>query len=393
MTKTDLTDYQKTNKQESACLSDLEEVVCADLPLGCRYCINGEKLVLFISGICGENCFYCPLSENRKSKDVIYANEKKINSVEEAIEEAYLCNSKGVGITGGNPLLKIGRTVEYLKALKEEFGEEFHSHLYTTPEVVNEEKLKMLKEAGLDEIRLHPTKFFKNDGKFKFELEEFLDRLKLCMKYIPDVGVEIPGIPGMEEEILNLANEVDKIGVKFLNINELEYSETNYTELLNKGFKEKNDYASGISGSGETAKYVIENFKGNMIIHYCPSSLKDGIQLKNRLINRAKNVAKEYDVITEEGLILRGIIIFRDRAEVEEVLEILEYNDVDFEIDGDKIFLNPSVLEDLIENLKNANYEISFSAYVSEIYPTSDKLEVERIPLITRKPKLKLKKN
>jgi hypothetical protein len=30
---------------------------------------------------------------------------------------------------------------------------------------------------------------------------------------------------------------------------------------------------------------------------------------------------------------------------------------------------------------------------VSEIYPTSDRLEVERIPLVTRKPKLKLKKN
>ena len=88
------------------------------LPKGCRQCVRGEKLVLFITGICNNNCYYCPLSEKRKNKDVIYANERLINSIEEAIEEAKLCSSKGVGITGGNPLLKIDRTVKFLKALK-----------------------------------------------------------------------------------------------------------------------------------------------------------------------------------------------------------------------------------------------------------------------------------
>ena len=146
-------------------------------------------------------------------------------------------------------------------------------------------------------------------------MDDFLNKLKLCMDYIKDVGVEIPSIPNYEEEIIYLAEELNEIGVKFLNINELEYSETNYVILKQKGFTEKNDFSSEILGSEETAQKVIKYFreknenesnKFKLIIHYCPSALKDGIQMKNRLINRAKNIAKDYDIITDEGLILRG---------------------------------------------------------------------------------------
>jgi hypothetical protein len=368
-------------------LSNLNE---KNMALGCKYCIKGEKLVLYITGLCEESCYYCPLSEKRKKKDVIFANEKQINSVEEAIEEAHLCGSKGVGITGGNPLLRIERTVEYLKALKEEFGGNFHAHLYTTPKFVSEKNLKLLKDADLDEIRLHSSKLF-NDFE-NFDKIEFLEKLKLCKNYIKDVGVEIPGIPNFEKEILDLAFEIDKICVKFLNINELEYSETNYQSLIDRGFSEKDDTTSRISGSFETAKYVIDNFKGKLIIHFCPSSLKDSVQMKNRLINRARNVAKPYEEITEEGLLLKGTINFKDLKDVSEVLEVLKENDVEFELLNDRLLLNPEILEDLIDHLKENNFDFKFSAYISEYYPTSDKLEVERIPLVTKKPNLKLKK-
>ena len=377
-----------------------------NIPLGCQYCIKGEKLVLFITGVCGENCFYCPVSENRKENDVIYANERKINSIEEAIDEAHLCGSKGVGITGGNPLLKIERTCEYLRALKKEFKDSnFHAHLYTTPTFLDENKLKMLKEAGLDEIRLHPTKFFNKYGKkdfdsdeFKNYIDDFLNKLKLCMKYIKDVGVEIPSIPNYEEEIIYLAEELNEIGVKFLNINELEYSETNYVILKQKGFTEKNDFSSEILGSEETAQKVIKYFreknenesnKFKLIIHYCPSALKDGIQMKNRLINRAKNIAKDYDIITDEGLILRGIISFKDLDDIDEVIDILEYNEIPYETIDNNLYLSPYILEELIDELKKINYDIKFSAYISERYPTSDGLEVERTPLIVKKRSLK----
>ncbi|WP_048187076.1 radical SAM protein [Methanococcus voltae] len=405
------------------------ELKCDELTEGCKFCILGEKLVLFITGICNRQCYYCPLSENRKNRDVIYANERKISTINEAIEEAEICGSKGVGITGGNPILKIDRTCKYLKALKEHFGKDFHAHLYTTLEI-EEKHLKKLKEAGLDEIRLHPRmENLKDNGinndvnKKELELNKLVEKLKLCKQYIKKVGVEIPAIPTMDDEILLLVKKINEIPVDFINLNELEYSETNYEELLKRGFSEKNDYSSRINGSQETALNVINNAKKdlnnnlslksnvNLKMHYCPSTLKDSVQMKNRLINRAKNVAKEYEIITDEGLIIKGIVKYaegelnqntsnvKDRVEKNDFIQLLEYNElksgIDYEVNLSKseIYLNPILLEEIVDYLKETGFvpEKEFSAYISEYYPTVDKLEIQRTPLITKKPKLNLK--
>src|SRR3989344_940505 len=130
---------------------------------GCKLCVKGKKLVLFISGVCPRNCWYCPVSDSKFQSDNIYANETEIHSVEEVIKEAKLCSSNGCGITGGDPLTRIDRTCEYITGLKKEFGKRFHIHLYTSLVLVNEKNLKNLYDAGLDEIRFHPDL---NDNKF-----------------------------------------------------------------------------------------------------------------------------------------------------------------------------------------------------------------------------------
>ena len=48
------------------------------LARGCKQCVKGEKLVLFITGVCPRNCWYCSISEKKKNKDVIFANERPI---------------------------------------------------------------------------------------------------------------------------------------------------------------------------------------------------------------------------------------------------------------------------------------------------------------------------
>jgi pyruvate formate-lyase activating enzyme-like uncharacterized protein len=127
-----------------------------DLAQGCRLCEKGAKLVLFVTGLCGRGCVFCPLSEKRRDRDVAWANEREVLGADDIIEEALRMNALGAGITGGDPLLKMEKTFGYISLLKKRFGGEFHIHLYTaTP--ASQENLRMLRETGLDEIRFHLT--------------------------------------------------------------------------------------------------------------------------------------------------------------------------------------------------------------------------------------------
>ena len=84
---------------------------------GCKFCVKGEKLVLFVSGVCSINCWYCSLSKKRKNIDKIYCNERQISNIKELIEEIKESKATSCGITGGDPLLFINRTIKFAKII------------------------------------------------------------------------------------------------------------------------------------------------------------------------------------------------------------------------------------------------------------------------------------
>ena len=268
---------------------------------GCALCVKGKKMVLFITGLCGQRCFYCPVSEDKFSKDVIFANEWEIKDPQnpkEMIEECRLTEASGCGITGGDPLVKTERTCEYIRMLKKEFGKSFHVHLYTPMNLVNEKNLSMLYGAGLDEIRFHPN------------LDDSKDwiRLNLAKKYSWKIGAEIPVIPGYEEKTKKLMDFLDG-KINFLNLNELEFSDTSaaHYRLDKIGFKQRDSVSYGVKGSQELAFRLLEYSKGKKYsVHFCTSKLKNSVQMGNRLKIRAKNSAMKFDKVTPDGFLYRG---------------------------------------------------------------------------------------
>src|SRR5947208_17192529 len=86
-------------------------------------------------------------------KDVVFADEKRVLRDEDVLEEARAIRATGAGITGGDPLDALDRTCHYIRLLKGEFGPGFHTHLYTMTADVD--KIRMLADAGLDELRFH----------------------------------------------------------------------------------------------------------------------------------------------------------------------------------------------------------------------------------------------
>jgi hypothetical protein len=312
---------------------------------GCRLCERGAKLVLFVSGECNRRCFYCPLSEKKKGRDVIYANERPVSRDDEIIEEAERMRALGTGITGGEPLMFMERTTHLMRLLKKEFGESHHIHLYTTV-AIGKREAEELHSAGLDEIRFH---IIGSAGGYSKSVE-FSKATGMS------TGVELPAIPGDERRI----SDAVSLGIDFLNLNELEFSETNREKMVRRGY----DTENGISATGSAgfARRLVRLYGRSVPINFCSSNFKDGVQLRRRLLRTAKNVAKEYEGVTEDGTIMRAVIENCD-IEVPGAHERV----------GGRIYTSVDVLERIADRLPPRAV-----AYISEVYPTWDALEVER---------------
>lgn len=337
------------------------------LAKGCRQCVRGEKLVLFITGICPRHCYYCPINDRKYQQDDIYANERKIKKVSEAIEEAEACSSKGAGITGGDPLAKADKTVRYIKALKKRFGKKFHIHLYTSFDLVDEKKLKKLSDAGLDEIRFHAD----------VEDSRFWDKAELAQRFDWDTGIEIPMIPGKLKETKKLIDFFhDKIG--FLNLNELEIADNEMSRLSKMGFDTKDKISYAVKGSSSAAEKLMRHIldKGYRLdVHFCTAKLKDKVQLGERLKRRAKNIAKPYDIVDEEGLLVRGALYCKNALKLKKELAG-EFDIPEDLIEADKergrVLTGAWIVEDLKDELKAKSLKVA----VVEEYPTWDRLTV-----------------
>jgi len=328
---------------------------------GCRICRQGAGLVLFVTGKCERSCFYCPLSEERRGRDQVFADEMPVQEIGDILQEALAIDALGTGITGGEPLLKLDYVLDCISALKREFGPQHHIHLYTGL-LPGREVLERLKQAGLDEIRFHPPI---SEWSHPVGLEEALRQAK-SLGLI--AGVEIPSIkpaPAIVEAV--------RAADAFLNVNELEFSETNYAGLAAQGYLPE-DLGCGAIGSEEIAR---EHFlKDEIKAHFCPSRFKDAVQLKERLLRRASRTARPFDYVGEEGTIIHGII----EGDLQAALQIL----VDLAVPEDmyscqvgRIDIAAPILEDIAKELK----AVKCIPSIIEKYPFDDGLVVERIPL------------
>jgi pyruvate formate-lyase activating enzyme-like uncharacterized protein len=268
------------------------------LPTGCKLCIRGAKLVVFVTGLCDEACFYCPVSRRKLGRDVVYANEEKAKSLSDVVEEAIRVGAEGASITGGDPLIALGRTIRVIHALKEYGGPSFHIHLYTTGRYATSEAIRVLEEAGLDEIRFHVTSI---DG---VKAVEKAMRVRKEM----DVGVEVPVFPDKVDELRRLILLLDRLGVDFINLNEAEVSPDNYDAIAVRGYQVR---GVAVEGSYQAAlnlvRWAAENTR-RLIVHFCPARFKDRVQTRARLLRKAIRTLACYEELRPDGSVAVAVI-------------------------------------------------------------------------------------
>jgi len=265
------------------------------LPRGCELCMRGLKVVVFVTGVCGVNCFYCPISLERRRVDAFYVDEEKVEDLSDILDEIAFVRARGISITGGEPLHVVDRVVDIIELVKSVYGSKFHVHLYTTGLGASPTVFKTLERAGLDELRFHVV----DEWVWKY-VEMAVHNLSI------DVGIEIPALPNIDA-VLRVIERAARLGVKFVNLNELEVSETNVESLLLRGLKVSSDGRT-VVGSADVAKRVIEfaaerNLK--VSVHFCPAVFKDRVQHRYRLLRKAITCAEPGVEVEDDGLLMR----------------------------------------------------------------------------------------
>jgi len=333
-------------------------------------------MVLFVTGLCRFRCFYCPVSPVRNQKDVVFANERRVERDEDVVEEARAIGASGTGITGGDPLGVVDRVEHYVRLLKREFGASHHIHLYTHEP--NPEKLRRLASAGLDEFRLHIPPYLW--GPLSTSGGAYREVLEAAPSWGIRRGVEIPVVPDKERELRRLLRALEALGVDFVNLNELEFSETNEAAMRERRYRVDPKNGWGVLGSRAVAERVVRDLRLRVPLHYCSSRFKDGVQLRQRLIRRAERTAPPFAERTVDGTVVVGVVEAGAVADLSRwarsVADRVAVDRSDYRLDVGRrrVLLPPRVLRRVADRLRWPAFEV-------EEYPTADALEVERAPL------------
>ena len=325
---------------------------------GCILCHQGAKMVLFVTGRCDRSCWYCPLSSGRKGKDNAYANEHLVEDPARIIAEAEAMSALGTGVTGGEPLLCLDRVTGYCRMLKEHFGKGHHIHLYTARAPSDDELVRM--QALVDEIRLHPP----HECWENILGSDFISSARRAKELGFSIGIEVPALPGLGYLVPALPY------LDFLNINELEWGETNADEMRRRGF----ELADGVHNAVKGARAWADELCRHEKVHWCSSAFKDSVQLRERLKRIAHNTARSFDEITDDGTVVYGVVEPRvgTMAACTELCRN-EFGEESFAANVDHIDMAWWILAHLAESLPGKKY-------IVERYPNGG-LVVEVTPL------------
>ena len=150
---------------------------------------------------------------------------------------------------------------------------------------------RALRDAGLQEIRFSVKDFDPEPMQ-----ERVLDAMRLAKRYIPDVMVEMPIIPGTEARMKELLASFEEIGIRGINMLEFCFPFHSWDEFARRGLVVRNPpfdvmydygYSGGlpIAGSEQLALSLMiwahdQGFSFGM--HYCSLDNKHRSEMRQR---------------------------------------------------------------------------------------------------------------
>ncbi|MHA1304139.1 MAG: hypothetical protein ACTSPI_10605, partial [Candidatus Heimdallarchaeaceae archaeon] len=194
-----------------------------------------------------------------------------------------------------------------------------------------------------------------------------------------NVGIEVPAIPRMKSQLIEIISFAIEKSLDFVNLNEFEFSETNFNQLKNRNFEPLSTTQSAVKGSKKLALNLLKQFKKDSItLHFCSSRYKDKVQLRNRFLRRAHNFARDFDEVTEEGLIVRGRIKVVNKAATLELSKYLNSrykikpNMLEINEKGNELYTHYEIVKELGKSFEQAFSDKIIQVAVIHQYPMDD---------------------
>ncbi|MGI6220461.1 MAG: radical SAM protein [Coriobacteriales bacterium] len=279
---------------------------------------------------CHRDCYFC-FNRNQADYDYFFehgcpweqtlADSKRVNG-------SIAC----VGLTGGEPLIDIDETIRFLETARETFPGA-HMRMYTSGDLLDEDKARRLAEAGLREIRFS----VKNDDRPEMQ-ERVLAAMRLATEYIDDVMVEMPIVPGTGDEMRELMRAFAAAGIDGMNLLEFCFPFARWEDFADRGFEVRNppfdvmydySYSGGlpIAGSEELALelmlFAIDEELG-FGLHYC--SLDNKHRSEMRQINEPAAHLNPCFTFDDGDFFLKCAKVYgNDRAAADDFLRSMGY--------------------------------------------------------------------
>lgn len=315
------------------------KIFTGSLSAGCRCCGEGKWSCFFLTHKCTASCFFCPQSESQR-ENPSNAHGIIFNSPQSYVSFLERFGFRGVGFSGGDPLADMDLLLRYIEAIRKKLGEEIYVWVYTNGLLIDDDKMRALKDASIDEIRLdiaaagYGTKAV---GK--------------ASKYIDKVAVEVPAIPEDERRLRGAIEKFFDVGVNYLNLHQLEVTSANYREFLKRGYTFLRNEGISVLESEfsalETVAFMLD--RGMEVpVNYCSAAYKSRVQAAGVRRRFASSIARPYESVTEAGY-LRYAFLEAGRAAADKLIGDFKCSGVKdglwkYDVDSEMFLVHSSLL-------------------------------------------------
>jgi pyruvate formate-lyase activating enzyme-like uncharacterized protein len=192
------------------------------------------------------------------------------------------------------------------------------------------------------------------------------------------VTVEVPAIPTSEKEkeLCEMIDFMKAHKIRYLNLNEFEFSDSNFDKMKAAGFQQVHDFTYAVKGSQETALRLIKYAQPEINVNFCQTFIKSGLQLRERLTRRAKTIRKPFEKVNTDGFIEKAVI---EKVSATLAKKIIK----EFSKQKRFLFFNKkkSRLETNAALAKKISLAFGLQAFWLVEYPQSNPWDFEKVPI------------